>query len=283
MAFTVVLAISVGVYKYREERAVLWANMILLVSVCLQIVHSVLNGTNRTNIVYIPVGVLLYYCVIVGVSLLIALTPREEAHVDEIETEVQREQIVEELNPDLLFASFHTMQNLIKNGSANSAKMLYYISVYFRYNLMAMKHPFELVPFEEELTHILAYLTLQKTRNAGLDFTLECKVKAFEVPRRTLEPMIENAVVHGGAGKDNKGNVVIRTYEREDGYAIQIIDDGCGFDTDHLKKTSATSLKVTLEQLKKNTHARTEVVSRPGKGTVITMILPIPDQDIEEE
>lgn len=283
VAFTVVLAISVGVYKYREERAVLWANMILLVSVCLQIVHSVLNGTNRTNIVYIPVGVLLYYCVIVGVSLLIALTPREEAHVDEIETDVQREQIVEELNPDLLFASFHTMQNLIKNGSANSAKMLYYISVYFRYNLMAMKHPFELVPFEEELTHILAYLTLQKTRNAGLDFTLECKVKAFEVPRRTLEPMIENAVVHGVAGKDNKGNVVIRTYEREDGYAIQIIDDGCGFDTDHLKKTSATSLKVTLEQLKKNTHARTEVVSRPGKGTVITMILPIPDQDIEEE
>lgn len=50
-----------------------------------------------------------------------------------------------------------------------------------------------------------------------------------------------------------------------------------------MKKTSATSLKVTLEQLKKNTHARTEVVSRPGKGTVITMILPIPDQDIEEE
>ena len=95
--------------------------------------------------------------------------------------------------------------------------------------------------------------------------------------------MIENAVVHGVAGKDNKGNVVIRTYEREDGYAIQIIDDGCGFDTDHLKKTSATSLKVTLEQLKKNTHARTEVVSRPGKGTVITMILPIPDQDMEEE
>lgn len=282
-AFTVVLGISVGIYKHREERAVLWANMILVISVCLQIVHAVLNGTDQTSVVYILVGVLLYYCVIMGVSLLIAFTPQEEAHIEEKETDVQREQIVEELNPDLLFASFHTMQNLIKSGSANSAKMLYYISVYFRNNLKAIRHPFELIPFEEELTHMVTYLTLQKTRNVKLDFSIECKVKEFDVPRRTLEPMIENAVLHGITAKETGGNVVIRTYEREEGYAVQIIDDGCGFDTQHLKKHSATSLKVVLDELKKQKHARTEVVSRPGKGTVITIILPTPDEEIEEE
>ncbi len=283
LIYTIFLGVDVFAYKRKEEKPVFCANGILVIAAIGQLLCVVSRGQNASSLVYMIAGSMLYYGILIIVSLLMAVRVENMANAHNEGIVCSREQVIEELNPNLLFASFHTLQNLIKNGSTNCAKMLYYISVYFRDNLKAMKEPFEMIPFEHELEHMLAYLTLQKTRNVHLDFSVECKVRNFEVPRRSLEPMIENAVMYGIAGKENQGNVVIRTYEREEGYAIQIIDDGIGFDTKHFQKNNATSLKVILAQLECTCHAQTEVVSRPGKGTVITVILPIPDDEIEEE
>lgn len=282
IACTIALFVTVCVYKRKENRIVLVANGVLAAGMLLQVLHQVMQTQEMTIPVYMIAGIVLYEGIIFFGALWQAMrTGQEEQDEDDLQTR-NREQVLEEFNPNLLFASFHTLQNLIKNGSANSAKMLYYISVYFRDNLKAMKQPFEMISFEEELEHILSYLTLQKTRNPNLSFTVECKVKEFQIPRRCIEPMVENAVVYGIAGKQEKGNVVIRTYERQEGYAIQIIDDGVGFEPGRYKKNHMTSLKVILDQLETRCDARTEVVSRVGKGTVITMILPIPDVELEE-
>ena len=282
IACTIALFITVCVYKRMENRIVLVANSVLVSGMLLQILHQVMQAQEGTTPVYMIVGILLYEGIIFISALWQALQTGWEERREDIRQVMDRDQLLEAFNPNLLFASFHTLQNLIKNGSANSAKMLYYISVYFRDNLKAMRQPFRMILFEEELEHILSYLSLQKTMNPDLSFTVECKVKQFLVPRRCIEPLVENAVVHGIAGKQDKGNVVIRTYERQEGCAIQIIDDGVGFEPGRYKKDHMTSLKVILEQLETRCGARTEVVSREGKGTVITMILPIPDLDFEE-
>ena len=199
------------------------------------------------------------------------------------EEERLREQIVEQLNPNLIFASFHTLQKMIKNGSENSVKMIYYISVYFRDNLRALDKAGEVVSFEEELEHIIAYLQLQKTRNQSLNFAVECKEKDFKIPRHSIEPMVENAVKYGIAGKEHGGNVVVRSYRREDGYAIQVIDDGIGFDKTILTRKSETALLRLLDMLKSSCKAQTEIISKEGKGTVITIVLPMLENDLLEE
>lgn len=274
--------VALGVYKRKDNRLILAAHGILLFGMFLQMLHQIMQGKASAMPVYMITGLVLYEGVVLFSALWQALRKEKKEKQEEVSQDTNREQVIEEFNPNLLFASFHTLQNLIKSGSANSAKMLYYISVYFRDNLKAMKQPFEMIPFEEELEHILSYLTLQKTRNPNLSFAVECKVKEFQVPRRCMEPMVENAVVYGIAGKQDVGNVVVRTYERQEGYAIQIIDDGIGFEMGRFKKEHMTSLKVILDHLEQQCGAQTEVVSRPGKGTVITMILPIPDEEMEE-
>ena len=282
IAGTIALGVAVGIYKRRENRFILVANGVLVFGMFLQMIHRIMQRQSAGAPVYLITGVILYATVVLLEALWLATGKDREDQKEDALQEENREQLIEELNPHLLFASFRTLQNLIKSGSANSAKMLYYISVYLRDNLKAMKQPFEMIPFEEELEHMLAYLTLQKTRNPQLSFAVECKVKEFQIPRRCIEPMVENAVFHGIAGKQNQGNVVIRTYVRQEGYAIQIIDDGIGFEQERFRKEHMTSLKVILQQLQKQCDAQTEVVSRPGKGTVITMILPMPDVEPEE-
>ena len=150
-------------------------------------------------------------------------------------------------------------------------------------NIRAMTGSGEIVDFEEELGHIIAYLQLQKTRSNKLDFAIECKVKDFRLPRNTIEPMVENAVMYGIAGKEGKGNVVVRSYEREEGYAIQVIDDGVGFDAGRLKNHSETSLKNLFGILEDKCDAMTEIISKEGKGTVITVIIPMLENELIDE
>lgn len=131
-----------------------------------------------------------------------------------------------------------------------------------------------MIPFEEELEHIIAYLQLQRMCSADVNFTVECKVKDFRIPRYSIEPMVENAVEHGVLSQGNAGNIVVRTYLRAEGYAVQVVDDGSGFDLHILERKSPTALLNLFSLLEENCQAQTEVISKEGKGTVITIVLP---------
>lgn len=280
--FTIVLAITIFDYQRREGMPVFLANIIMILCMLAQLIMHFAGRQVTTRNIYVIIGFLLYmvYIWVYGMRQAFYVQPKkEDVPMDESQL---RAQIVERLNPNLLFASFQTLQSLIKNGSAKSVKMIYYISVYFRDNLKALESADDIVSFEEEMEHIIAYLQLQKTRNQNLDFAIECKVKEFNIPRHSIEPLVENAVKHGLARNNNQGNVAIRTYTRADGYAIQIIDDGIGFDTNILKKKSTTIAR-KLALLETTCQAKTEVISKEGKGTVITIILPMLENDLIDD
>lgn len=280
--FTVVLAITIFDYQRKEGLPVFIANVILILCMFVQLIMHLTGKQVGIENIYVCVGFIIYmiYIGIYGMRRAIYVQPKkEETPLDESQI---RARVVEHINPNLLFASFQTLQSLIKSGSAKSVKMIYYISVYLRDNLKALENADEVVSFSVEMEHIIAYLQLQKTRNQDMDFAMECKVKDFNIPRHSLEPLVENAVKHGLAKNGNKGNVAIRTYTRADGYAIQIIDDGAGFDM-HILKKKSTTLAKKLALLEATCQARTEVISKEGKGTVITIVLPMLDNDLLEE
>lgn len=279
--FTIVLAITVFDYQRREGMPVFIANVFLIVAILAQIIMEV-TGRGGSDRIYVRIGFLLYmiYIWVFGLRQATFVQPvKEEATYDESDI---RAQVVEQMNPNLIFASFQTLQSLIKNGSPKSVKMIYYISVYFKNNLQALESENSIISFADEMEHIIAYLQLQRTRNHNLNFAIECKAKDFNVPRHSLEPLVENAVKHGIANNDNQGNVAVRSYMRADGYAVQIVDDGAGFDMSILKKKNTTVAK-KLALLEKTCQARTEVISREGKGTVITIVFPMLENDLMDE
>lgn len=283
LACTIILLISVYVYGRQEARILSVANGILMAGICCQGIDWILHHENGKGMVYTVVATVFYMLIVLVYGLKQSLIWKQKAGGEEITGEQLRAQMVEQLNPNLLFASFHTLQNLIKNGSSNSVKMIYYISVYLRDNLRAFEHAGEFVTFETEMEHIIAYLQLQKTRNQGLHFAMECKETEFKIPRFSIEPMVENAVKYGIANNENKGNVVVRTYQRAEGYAIQVIDDGIGFDKKTLKRQSPTALLNLFSLLEETCQAQVELISKEGSGTVITIILPMLENDLIKE
>ncbi|MCR4639836.1 histidine kinase [Ruminococcus sp.] len=85
------------------------------------------------------------------------------------------------------------------------------------------------ITFEQELKNIKAYLALEKM-NFGDRLTVEYDIdnEDFMLPALSVEPLVENAVRHGVAARENGGVVQIIQRDEEGGITIEVRDIGRG-------------------------------------------------------
>ena len=128
---------------------------------------------------------------------------------------------------------------------------------------------------EAEFDCIEKYCSLQQIRFGNrLNFSLELDPEAryLQVPRLLLQPLVENAVLHGIEPLERPGTLSIRARARrhggEEGAIIEIIDDGAGFDTSLLEKESNIGIRNVMGRLHMTwPQCHFEISSEPGKGT----------------
>lgn len=274
LMYTVIMVIGWIQYGRTEIRTITIGNVLLCVA-------GVINQFVKPNHLYQQEGVfwelstLVYLFILLGAVLEVVIGQVDQK-VKTVEDEYsgQRAVAVTMMNPNFLFASLNSLLAMTKAGSRSSAKFVFAFSKYLRYNLDSIRED-KMISFEEELGHIAAYLEIQQMRMPKLEVLIEDKTHDFQVPVRSIEPIVENAVKYGIARNENQGKVIVRSYERRDGYAIQIVDEGIGFDPDMLhRKETPTSMKTLRERLRLANQATIDVNSRKGKGTIITIRLP---------
>ena len=273
LIYTVILGLAVNVYGKKSLFDNVIANIVCMTFICIEWSTSVFKIFVNMKGVWLTTGL---FCFIIGLLIaternVLRRVDRQKA-MEEDDIAVQQEKAVEQINPALIFEAFSDLQNKIKENAEDGARFLYYISQYIRCNLNSILYP-EMIPFEEELEHIAAYLHIKRTRHKNLETEIENKVTDFYVPRLSIEPIVENAVQYGIEKNGGKGIVKIRSYARKNEYAIQVIDNGAGFQADKLKKENITSLKKIKERIEKQCRGSVEIVSQKGKGTVITILL----------
>ena len=161
-----------------------------------------------------------------------------------------------------------------------------------RYN---MKWSGATVQLSEELDYVRHYLLLMNLR---LDYTIELKTdvpkefEIIEVPKMSLQPIVENAVLHGIEEIAEDAVVSIRAVREGLNCMLIIHDTGCGMDSTQLLKLQE-KLKNTqspgegdgrgigLKNVQERLHIAfgemygLEVASDPGKGTTVTMCIPV--------
>lgn len=270
------VAIVIGWLKYgrKELQAISIANIWLGMA-------GVINLFVRPNHLYQTEGTFWQISVMIYLFILLGITVKEvivqmNQKVNRVEEEYsgQRAVAVTMMNPNFLFSCLNSLLAMTKTGSRNSAKFVFAFSKYLRYNFDSVRED-KLVSFQEELGHISSYLELQQMRMPELQILIEDKYHDFSVPSRSVEAIVENAVKYGIGKNENHGQVIVRSYERRDSYAIQIVDDGIGFDTDLLyRKDTPTSMKTIRDRLEQQIGAVLEVNSRPQKGTIVTVKIP---------
>lgn len=145
------------------------------------------------------------------------------------ETEIKA--IHSQMNPHFIFNSLHLINHLISTKNYKKAEdLLINFSKLLRNVLEKSDQIF--LPLSEELNFIKLYLNIQESRfNNQLKYTINCdpELNQIQIPAMILQPIVENAILHGIAHKiEGVGLISIRAIKEEGKIHIIIQDNGIG-------------------------------------------------------
>lgn len=183
------------------------------------------------------------------------------------------------INPHFIFNTLASIASLAQLEEAGrTGRSVNSLARIMRYSLTMDRAA---ATIGEELETVRHYLALQKIRfNKRLKFQVQCSeaVANWRLPGLSVQPFVENAIIHGIEPKESGGSIVVEASELEDGTAlIRISDDGVGFDPTYLFEQEAdgrahygiANVSRRLELLYgKDT---VSVASDPGSGTTVEL------------
>lgn len=140
-----------------------------------------------------------------------------------------------QVNPHFLFNTLNTIARLaFLEGAHTTEKTVHSLARVLRYNLRRSK---DALTIEEEMRTIKDYLFIQQTRFAGrleVNIDVEEKILEARVPCLSLQPIVENAIVHGIEPSTKKGVISIRGYDKDGGIVFEVEDNGIGMSQDEI-------------------------------------------------
>lgn len=143
----------------------------------------------------------------------------------------------------------------------------------------------EIIPLSQEIENLNHYFTIQGIRYAGMfdvKYKLENSSLSYEIPRFALQPLAENAIIHGTANANMPITIFIEShFSDNNSLKIVIRDNGCGFNSNETKQTSkkcgsGIGVENVDERIKLHygTSYGLSVESHMGEGTICTLTLP---------
>lgn len=90
----------------------------------------------------------------------------------------------------------------------------------------------QFISLSEEVSLVCAYMDIQKIRfdgNFSYDVELPLELEDCMVPKMIIQPIVENAIIHGLREREH-GHIFLNIYEEEETLFIEVYDDGCGMD-----------------------------------------------------
>lgn len=230
--------------------------------------------TFGTEFIFTVVLMLIIACFAALWMWKMAKSAHEAIRVSELECQLhslQNQALKAQIKPHFIFNSLTAIQARYRDGLAEGDKSLESFARHLR--LICDSDAEESVPFEDEVRNVMNYFELENLRHGGkLNLLLDLNFTDFSVPVLSLQPLVENALRHGGLREIADGCVVLSSEKTDEAIKICVSDNGCGFDV------SATGEGVGLSNVRKrfeNAGAKLNVESRVGGGTRVTVEIPL--------
>lgn len=161
----------------------------------------------------------------------------EQANLEQRFSFAQLQLIKSQLNPHFLFNTLNMITRMAQFEEAPvTEEMLVAMSNLLRYSLRTTE-PF--TPLNQELKIVEDYMYIQKKRfGSRIRCDIDCSVmtEQIEVPVFLLQPLVENAVLHGISPKEDGGRIHIAIQEQDGVLQITVADDGVGMSRERLEQ-----------------------------------------------
>lgn len=146
-----------------------------------------------------------------------------------------------QINPHFLYNTLESIRSeAIIAGLDSVSDMTEALAKFFRYTITKVEN---LVSVEEEIENCEIYFRIQQYRFGNrLKLHIEYDPDEWEeilqcrIPKLTLQPILENSIIHGTEMKIGQGNLKVNLQRTEKRLIIRISDDGVGMDKKTLFK-----------------------------------------------
>jgi signal transduction histidine kinase len=186
------------------------------------------------------------------------------------------------LNPHFLFNTLNTLVALTRKDAKQAERALLQFSGMLRYVLDSQREQRDRVLLRDEIEFARDYLSLEQLRlgqRLRVQWQIDEACLDLEIPILTLQPLIENSIIHAVAPQLAGGTITISAGQHSGQLILEVRDDGPGVDlaqigNGHRKGIGLSALKQRFE-LDYEGQASFELASAPGQGFSVTITLPI--------
>jgi len=214
----------------------------------------------------------------------------EKNILEKRQQEIKLKMMASQINPHFLFNALESirMKAHIK-GEKEIASVVKVLGKLMRKSISVTG---EMVPLKHEIDLIKCYLDIQKFRYGDrLDYQLKIDPKSEQILINPLiiQPLVENAVIHGLENKEKDGKVIVEAKVNEHSLTVCVLDNGVGMSEEKLKSIKETLKNVDDNRENRigllNVHQRLsltfgeqsglQIESHPSTGTEICFVIDI--------
>lgn len=225
---------------------------------------------------------------------------REMYEAKYLRKKAQYDALCNQIRPHFLFNNLSTVSLLVKSGRNDDAvKTIDELAILLR----GMVNTDKEIPLSAELKIAASYLSLQERRHDFLRYTVTADeaVQSCLIPALTVQPIVENALIHGC--EPSRGNMRIDITAKAEGgdVVITVRDNGVGIGSERLAELNRAVTAggdeanttagggVGLSNIAQRLHLRfgersaVSIESKPGKGTAVTVRFPQTKEEANTE
>lgn len=197
-----------------------------------------------------------------------------------------------QINPHFIYNTLSSIRFYVEmNKSEKAGNMLLNFSKLLRRTLSRSE---EFVPFADEAETIREYVNLQSMRYAGqfeFEYHIEEETLPCLIPNFITQPIVENAIFYS-VGNADAARITYSAWIQDERFKIMIEDNGSGMSQEKIDEVLAKELNMNKVGVR-NVKERIQLIygekyglwidSAPGKGTAVSLTLPVEKTETEEK
>src|SRR5690625_24165 len=216
---------------------------------------------------------------------------KDQSELDRLVKEMELKQLQNQINPHFLFNTLNTVSKMayLEDAKATS-DLIDSGAALLRHSLGQIDKN---VSLRDEVGVVKEYFHIQKIRfseRSQFKLNVDESCLEIEIPRLTLQPLVENAFIHGIEEKEEGGIITLNIYQMETNVIVEVRDDGVGMDqgnsrqllslstvdTEHVGHSTGIGLTNVIRRLQLYYQAPDviEIESVLEKGTKVRLLLP---------
>ena len=202
---------------------------------------------------------------------------RLEAEKNAIEAELKESRIsimLSQIRPHFIYNTLGTIERLCLKDPQMAFELVRNFSLYLRGNFSELDSVAP-IRFSDEIKHVQYYANIEQVRFPDMTIEYQLDSADFAVPAISVQPLVENAIKHGLMPLESGGRVLIKSYETETHFCVEVSDNGVGFDTSvAIDKKEHVGMNNIRERLKAIVNGELIIESTVGVGTKATIMIP---------